>query len=381
MARFTDKYPPLNRDINTYNTVETGSDNPIATAKTDFYDDIKELSTIPTRFVNPSQEIGDMSNLIWVEITGIPIFKLTNNVRAQCAYSTETDENKSHEQMAVAIKNAKWYYFKFLAQQDLMETINHSWEPYDSVASQIAGFYAKFGISLPEQAKGLSPIFRQENVWKGMATALAGASYEAGRIIKSPDSLKTLVNDLTNWGRSAAVGGYVANYRVDTPLQYKGSERRQFDLIFNLINTKEGKNHEQLVLPVKLLEMLSTPSYNYVEGVADQNFNADIILPYLFSLRTAPGDLLTVDLAVLKSVQPTWKGPWIDGYPSRCELRLTFTEYRPLEQGVFYGDKQSKINVTERSDANRNADPKNYGLNSEHSFGEAGENLARWNGK
>ena len=232
-----------------------------------------------------------------------------------------------------------------------METINHSWEAYDSVASTIAGFYAKFGISLPEQARGLSPAFRQENFTKGIGAAAAILTNELGRLISSPETFKTPMNDLVNWGRSAAIGGYVANYRVDTPLQYKGSERRQFDLVFNLMNTDAGKNHENLVLPVKLLEMLSTPSYNYMGGTADQNFNADIILPYLFSLRTAPGDLLTVDLAVLKSVQPTWKGPWIDGYPSRCELRLTFTEYRPLEQGVFYGDKQGKINVKERSDS------------------------------
>ena len=99
-----------------------------------------------------------------------------------------------------------------------------------------------------------------------------------------------------------------------------------------------------VVMPVKLLEMLSSPAY---PKQANRNFNSDIILPYLFELKTVPGDLIICDLAVLKQVQPTWKGPWIDGYPSRCELRLDFYEYRPLEQKVFYGynNSGSVINV------------------------------------
>jgi hypothetical protein len=89
-------------------------------------------------------------------------------------------------------------------------------------------------------------------------------------------------------------------------------------------------------IPVKMLQSLSSPAYP-----EDGNMvNADIILPYLFKIKTEPGNLIFSDLAVLKQVQPTWKGPYIDGEPTRCELRLSFQEYRPLEQSVFFSEGQ-----------------------------------------
>jgi hypothetical protein len=121
--------------------------------------------------------------------------------------------------------------------------------------------------------------------------------------------------------------------------------------MFTLINVQEGLNKDIVAMPVKLLMSMSSPSYSNDNDKA----NADIILPYLFELHTEPGDLIDCDLAVLKTVNPTWKGPWIDGQPSRCELRLSFTEYRPLESKVFFADKNNygKVHsyLKERRDA------------------------------
>lgn len=317
------------------------------------YDSSGTLSSIPTKFENPKTDIlsyqKDGKKLVWVEIEGIPIHKLTGNVRAQKAYKDTANPDANFEDaLAISLKGAKHYTFTFLAQQELIETISHDWQPYDSVGSTIAGAYAQFGISTLEQIKALGPEFRKGSVEEIVKALKAKFTTVTNQIQSSDKKTETILNALSNTFSAAAKGGYVANYRVDTPLQYKGSERRSFELVFTLINTQPGKNHEEVVLPVKLLEMLSSPSYGLQP---DKGFNVDIILPYVFSVNTKPGNLLTCDMAVLKQVQPTWRGPWIDGYPSRCELRLSFTEYRPLEQKVFYGTSEQIIQTTQKERA------------------------------
>lgn len=302
----------------------------------DFIDDVDKYHLANrTSFQNPTEgsymNVADEGNLVWVEITAVPIYKLTNNVRAQSAFSTKTNYGREtvQESLAVVSKNGQFYRFKFLAPQDIIENISHDWQPYESMASTIAGIYTSV-ITLEQGIYGLHHSFRQPGmIKKGKAIAHS---------IKSLSQEENKTSGVITGFSNAARGGYVANYRVDTPLQYKNSPRREFNLVFNLFNDEEGKNHENVVLPVKVLEMLSSPAYTGEENKKDyKGFNADIILPYLFTLRTLPGSLLTIDLAVLKGVNPNWKGPWINGYPSRCELRLDFMEYRPLEQQVFYG--------------------------------------------
>ncbi len=289
-------------------------------------------------FINPTFMSNEDQNLIWVDIKAIPIFKLSNNARAIKAITTETDSLKASEALAIKL-DAPIYTFKFLAQQELIEQISHSWEPYDSYASFFAKLYSDIGISIPEQVAGLADSIGVRSLDEAKSK-LKSLIPKISNSVSNGTAFKDGVKSMFGAISSAATSGTVANFRVDTPLQYKGSERRNFELIFNLINTEKGMNHSNVVLPVKLLEMFSSPSYNITP---DKNANADIILPYLFEINTSPGDLLYIDLAVLKGVQPTWKGPWIDGYPSRCELRLSFTEYRPLEQGVFYNNTEHQI--------------------------------------
>jgi len=332
------------------NTTDTTQVTPVVNEE---YQSSGTLSSIPTIFENPKTDVlsfkKDGKKLVWVEIEAIPIHKLTGNVRAQKAFKDTANPQKNYEDaLAIRLEGAKKYTFRFLAQQELIETISHDWQPYDSVGSTIAGAYATFGISTLEQIKALGPEFRKGSVSEIIKALQTKFSTATTQIQSSDKKTETILNILSSTLSAAAKGGYVANYRVDTPLQYKGSERRSFELTFTLINTQPGKNHAEVVLPVKLLEMLSSPSYG---SQPDKGFNVDIILPYAFSVNTKPGNLLTCDMAVLKQVQPTWRGPWIDGYPSRCELRLSFTEYRPLEQKVFYGTSENVIKATQKDRA------------------------------
>ncbi len=295
-----------------------------------------------TTFINPKTTIyGNGEKSVWIQIRALPIERLTNNIRADDAYSsTNPQEAANISNTLVKLGKSKQYTFKFLAPPELLEQLSHDWQPYDSVAGMIAQTGTSIFNSTIEQLKGLDPSFYtagNKSIAQVIKEITNRIKETANSINKSDKkkwaaSLNAIVGQLQQMTR----GGDVANFRVDTPLSYKGSERRSFSLPFTLINLDKDKNHENVVFPVKLLEMLSSPAY---PKVANQNFNSDIILPYLFEIKTTPGDLIICDLAVLKQVQPTWKGPWIDGYPSRCELRLDFTEYRPLEQKVFYGYK------------------------------------------
>lgn len=303
------------------------------------------VSLSKTIITNPKSTVYT-ENSIWIQIRALPIERLTNNIRAADAYSsTNPQEAANISNTLVKLGKSKQYTFKFLAPPELLEQLSHDWQPYDSVAGSISQTGTSIFNSMVEQLKGLDPSFYNA----GNKSPAQMIKNIANRIKDNANSINksgkkqwaTTLNTIIDQIQQMTRGGDVANYRVDTPLSYKGSERRSFSLPFTLINVDKDKNHENVVFPVKLLEMLSSPSY---PEVANQNFNSDIILPYLFEIKTTPGDLIICDLAALKQVQPTWKGPWIDGYPSRCELRLDFTEYRPLEQKVFYGyNSASKI--------------------------------------
>jgi len=55
-----------------------------------------------------------------------------------------------------------------------------------------------------------------------------------------------------------------------------------------------------------------------------------INLPYIFDISTSPASFIKSSYTALTAVQPTYKGPYIDGYPSMCDLSLSFTDLSPL---------------------------------------------------
>jgi hypothetical protein len=315
--------------------VNTTKNDIVPSFNEDLMNDV--LLTIGDRFVNPSpsnQQTGGFVEGTWFHFTAIPIYKLSNNVRAPAAISNKLSLNQTNginTAMSTVIKGDKGYKFSFLAPNELMETISHSWEPYESVASNLAGLYTTFGISIPAQTAGALKGAGFNSV-NALISDIGTKFKNAGKIAKDltfASAAQFALGKLSDMSKA----GDVANFRVDTPLQYKGSERRSWELIFNLINTEQGQNWNNVVLPTKLLQSMSTPSYSERNNTA----NSDIILPYLFKIETTPNNIIFSNLSVLKSVNPTWKGPWIDGYPSRCELRLSFTEYKPLDSKVFFG--------------------------------------------
>ncbi len=72
--------------------------------------------------------------------------------------------------------------------------------------------------------------------------------------------------------------------------------------------------------------------------------------PYVFSLQTFTGsgeavDIISVKTVGLNNVLPSYKGPWIDGYPSYASLDLDFIDANPLYRSTLTSERSKKITV------------------------------------
>jgi len=205
--------------------------------------------------------------------------------------------------------------FKFLAPITWMETLSHDWTEYDSVA-------ARFANKLQEGAKTIDEGVAMKNALgegKTIGAAMFGSG--AGNFQNRATGVisKTLQGSL---GQAK-----VSKTRVDSPMVYTNSSRREWNWQFNLVSTR-GKPMEDVVEPIKRLTWLSAPD---TEG----NLGIGIKLPYIFKLTTEPNIGLLNVITALTSVQPTWFEPYQNGVPTRAELTLSFKEMAPIYRSTL----------------------------------------------
>ena len=175
--------------------------------------------------------------------------------------------------------------YSFLAPKDFQENINHTWEPLENISATIA------------QKKA---------------------------------SAATIVQQGTNV------------FKVDTPTLYKDSQRRTVSFLFNLVYTGKYGPFKEVVEPIKNFMKWSTPILP--ETIIDTR----VEVPYVFQVRTKTGEgvpvnIINISAAALTSIQPTYSGPFIDGYPSKAELTLTFTDIEPLNRSISF-DRDIRVN-------------------------------------
>lgn len=168
-------------------------------------------------------------------------------------------------------------HYNFLAPQEFQENINNIWEPMENV---ISGFSQKVASS---------------------------------------------ANIVSQW---------TTTFKVDTPLIYKNTDRREVSFLFNLVMDKEGNSKEYVTEPVKNLMKWSTPQ---VSTEIIQFTGMKIELPYVFQVRTKKGegdyqDIINMRAAAISSIQPTYYHPYINGHPCRCELTVTFQDIEPISR-------------------------------------------------
>jgi len=225
---------------------------------------------------------------------------------------------------SMKISREKLPTFMFMAPDTVMESVMHSWNAYESVQSRLAEKVRSVG-KLSEEVIALRNSF-------GIKTLSdLGASTNANQAMKA-----ILKN---------TAGATVANkIKIDTPLVYETSERREWVLLFNLITEKNPKT--DVVDVVQDIMKYSSPEV--LQG------DVDIDLPYVFDISSYPNDYIFAPYTALTNVQPTWKGPYSNGYPTAAELTLTFKDLSPLFRktiatGSVINVIETKPNTTTRS--------------------------------
>jgi hypothetical protein len=210
--------------------------------------------------------------------------------------------------------------FYFLAPDQIMETVNNSWEPWETVASRIAGRGIEF--------------FQGINNVQGIAKALIDTDRP---------------NYIRSFWKTLASSTQKVNYKVDTPLVYNDTERREWTLEFQL--TGNSVNSIGIMMQaIRWLRLLSTPVRK------DSSKGLSIELPYVFNLipENQNGDKSDLfgtafsksndygdsNYCALTSFQPTYHAPYDEkGNPYRVSLTLTFKELSPLYAG-YHSIKQ-----------------------------------------
>lgn len=197
--------------------------------------------------------------------------------------------------------------FKFLAPNNLNETISHEWEAYESMQSRLA-----------EKVRGVVRLAEDTKAIAGLTKSATGATKKTLDV--EDFSGKNALGGALSLIDRQGLGKTITPSRIDTPLVYSTSSRREYNLTFQLVAGKDPL--KEVVEPIKQLMRYSSPE---TEGSS-----IFIKFPWVFELRSEPGGLIYVKNAALTSVQPTWREPYKNGYPTSAELTLVFKDLAPL---------------------------------------------------
>jgi hypothetical protein len=205
--------------------------------------------------------------------------------------------------------------FKFLAPLEIMEMHNHDWQEYANVGSRLL-----------EKIKDLETMTEQI---KGVFGSV-GNVYETFKSVFSATSITGALQ--TTAAAAGKLNVAVPSRKIDTPLTYTSSGRRQMALEFVLADNIGGTD---VVRAVKLLQSFAAPSSNNVIKIG---------FPHIFKIETEPEGLILFEAAAITSIQPTWHHPYVKGYPVRANLTINFTDMSPLFQRTITSGTIININ-------------------------------------
>jgi len=258
--------------------------------------------TIPPSWENIKKD------LLWVEFKAYKIQKMKGFV----------PNTKNPDDTCIGSIIGKW---KFLAPMEIMEDVTHSWEEIETIHSRVASKAVSWKKTYNELGQiGKSVVSDLDN-WKA----------QPSDSISTGTSLSQLALNATKIG--------IEPYKMDLPITYMNSNRLTYSMTFSLAllpdKTSAGKALSELTKkgifePVRELEKLSC-------AIMESEF-VKISFPAVFSIKTVGSDLINIPRAAITSVQPTWKGPFVGGYPMSCELQVTFINMLPLYSNNFEGN-------------------------------------------
>lgn len=187
--------------------------------------------------------------------------------------------------------------FKFLAPSNLIDTHTHNWEVYQSIQTSILKKIIGFKTAANHGAE----------IYKNIQTAFLNSK---GSGWPSGQKLLTILQgagDVTK-----------PKFKIDAPLAYTDSPRRQYQLTFILADARGG---DEILSAVKLLQSYAAP---------ESTSEYEIKFPFVFAVTSEPEGLINMQYAALTGIIATWGDPYIKGKPARCELSLSLTDMSPL---------------------------------------------------
>lgn len=142
--------------------------------------------------------------------------------------------------------------------------------------------------------------------------------------------------------QTGGIGSIHQGYKADNPYLYVNTDRRSISL--SLEFSVYSSTYHDVFLPTQTLIEHSCP-----EIIGRTSFD----FPHIFSLQTWTGDRKTVDIISIRdvaitSVQPTYIGPWIDGYPSKATVEVDFDDLNPLYRSTLYNEQSKAITTRTR---------------------------------
>lgn len=185
------------------------------------------------------------------------------------------------------------YKWDMIAPSDIQEHISHNWEEYHSIQGRATQIRADFIKSLGKISDAASSVGQRSE-----------GDTSAGKV------------------------------KVDSPLVYAGSNRREYTFMFALMEYTNIVN--DVTEPINRFRKYSCASIVDV--------NADTIeFPAVFNVQTYPMPFISIDYAVLTDVQVVYNSPYKAGFPQRAELTLTFRDIRPLYTSSWEKKMENKV--------------------------------------
>jgi hypothetical protein len=250
--------------------------------------------------------------------------------------------------------------FKFLAPLSLNENVVHHWEQYESVASRLAQ-KVRSAVKLGAEGAALMGIFNKRG---DIADTFKNTFSQKG------GNVGTAIENAVVKTYNQVGGSRIPNIKIDTPLYYANSDRRQIVFEFLLFHENINPDNPEKVLiePVQELMKYSSP---------DLQSDIKIEFPYMWEIRTLPYEFIKYTTCALIGVQPTWNAPYIGkkGLPSSVNLQLTFLDMSPLYAGTI--ENGSVINIISKSKADKMKNTSTFTVNPNPNANSNGVNMQR----
>ena len=230
---------------------------------------------------------------IWIVMTPFEITSQTSYSRGKEAIKTKQEDDT----------------FEFLAPIQIDEVVDHDWSEYESIATRLA-----------QKAKDVGKITAGVKGLIKMAEGAIGGVAQKGEI--TGRAAEVLRGGIEGLQKTPIYRG-----KIDSPLVYANSTRKNYIFSFTFADQGGPKGCKMIYEPIEKLKRYSCAK---MKGTLDK-----FLPPHIFSVKTKPVNFIEIENAALTKVQPTYHGPFRDGYPTRIELQLEFQDIAPLYENSW----------------------------------------------